>query len=130
MAISVHTLRIDLGDATHAFPVLSLLDRRKKPARRKQFCLVRAAEIMLFIITSRSLGRFASLLQSMSMEDGVLVACKASVDAGVLTANEFDTGLDFKCVPADSREPCFNHAATHPSAHMHSSLCDAPAIGG
>jgi hypothetical protein len=94
MAISVHTLRIELGDVTHAFPVLSLLDRRKKPARRKQFCLVRAAEIMLFNITSRSLGRFSSLLQSMSMEDGVLVASKTSVDAGVLTANEFDTGLD------------------------------------
>ena len=74
MAVAVQTLRIELGGAAHDFPVLSMLDRRKRSSVRKQWCLVRATELLLFNVQDRSRGRFAAHLAKMSMEGGVLVA--------------------------------------------------------
>ena len=91
MAVAVETLQNDLGGACHSFPIISLVDRRKKP-RRKQWCLVRATEIMLYNVTSRSTGRFAAHLASMSMENGILCASRAAVEHGTLKEDELDAG--------------------------------------
>ena len=89
---SVQTLRVDLHGRSFDFPVLSLVDRRKCPTR-KQFCVVRAVEQLLYDVGhSRSTGRFASHLAKLSMEDGVLVADRAAVENGTLLETEYDAG--------------------------------------
>ena len=92
MAVAVQTLRIELGGATHDFPVLSMLDRRKRSCVRKQWCLVRATELLLFNVQDRSRGRFAAHLAKMSMEGGLLVADRAAVEEGVLKEEELEAG--------------------------------------
>ena len=92
MAIALETLRIELGGTVHEYPILSLLDRRKRAAKRKQWCLVRATEIMLFGCHDRSRGRFAAHLGKMSMEDGVLIADRGAVETGMLREAELEAG--------------------------------------
>ena len=92
MAVAVQTLHIELGGAGHDFPVLSMLDRRKRSSVRKQWCLVRATELLLFNVQDRSRGRFAAHLAKMSMEGGVLVADRAAVEDGVLKEEELEAG--------------------------------------
>ena len=89
---AVETLSIDYNGACHAFPVISLIDRRGKASRRKQWCLVRGIERLLYGVTMRSTGAFAAHLSKCSMEGTVLVAEKACVTAGTLKQEEFDIG--------------------------------------
>ena len=100
MAVPVETLTIELGRATHAFPILSILDRRgRKPYRRKQWCLIRAIEKLTHDVHQRSSGAFANHLSACSMADAILVAEKAAVQEGVLTQDEFDAGTTLPCPP-------------------------------
>jgi hypothetical protein len=93
MAVPVETLSIELHDMAHAFPILSLPDRRgRKPYRQKQWCLVRAIEKLAFDVRDRSSGAFAQHLEACSMADAILVAEKAAVTAGVLVQEELDAG--------------------------------------
>ena len=93
MPVPVETLTIELHRTTHAFPILSLLDRRgRKPYRRKQFCLIRAIEKLTHDVSARSTGAFANHLNACSMQDAILVAEKREVEDGVLLQEEFDTG--------------------------------------
>ena len=62
MAIAVQTLTVALRGAQHPFPVVSLVDRRKTPARRKQFGLTRGIERLLYGVTSKSTGAWAAHL--------------------------------------------------------------------
>ena len=92
MAIAVQTLTVALRGAQHPFPVVSLVDRRKTPARRKQFGLTRGIERLLYGVTSKSTGAWAAHLDKHDLEDAVLVADKAAVEAGVLLQAELDAG--------------------------------------
>ena len=96
MAIAVQTLTVALRGAQHPFPVVSLVDRRaakrKTPARRKQFALTRGIERLLYGVTSKSTGAWAAHLDKHDLEEAVLVADKAAVDAGVLLQAELDAG--------------------------------------
>lgn len=93
MAVPVETLTIELNRTTHAFPILSLFDRRgRKPYRRKQWCLIRAIEKLTHDVRTRSAGAFANHLQACSMADSILVAQKSEVTSGVLLQEEFDAG--------------------------------------
>ena len=92
MAIAVQTLTITLRGAQHPFPVVSLVDRRKTPARRKQFGLTRGIERVLYGVTSKSTGAWAAHLDKHDLEESVLVADKAAVEAGVLLQAELDAG--------------------------------------
>ena len=105
MAVAVQTLRIELGGAGHDFPVLSMLDRRKRSSVRKQWCLVRATELLLFNVQDRSRGRFAAHIAKMSMEGGVLVADRAAVEEGVLKEEELEAGG----APRPARLPLTEH---------------------
>ena len=40
MAVTVETLEVELGGATHAFPVIDLRDRRKRGNPKKKWALV------------------------------------------------------------------------------------------
>ena len=102
MAVVTETLNIALRGEEHAFPVLSLVDRRKRPARRKQFALTRGIERLLYGVTGRSTGAWAAHLDKHDHEEAVLVADKATVQEGVLTQAELDAGAD---PPAQSRTP-------------------------
>ena len=92
MPIAVETLRVALRGAEHAFPIVTLTDRRKKPARRKAFALVRGIEQVLYGVTTRSTGAFWAHLAKHDHEEAVLVADRAAVDAGVLTDAELAAG--------------------------------------
>ena len=92
MALAIQTLSVSLHGAQHPFPVVSLVDRRKTPARRKQFALTRGIERLLYGVTSRSTGAWAAHLDKHDLEESVLVADKAAVEAGVLLQDEFDAG--------------------------------------
>ena len=92
MAHALQTLTVALHGVQHPFPVVSLTDRRKKPARRKQFALTRGIERMLYGVTSRSTGAWAAHLDKHDLEESVLVADKVAVEAGVLLQAELDAG--------------------------------------
>ena len=94
MAVPVETLSIQLGRTTHAFPIISLLDRRgRQPYRQKQWCLIRAIEKLTHDVKTRSTGAFANHLEACSMADAILVAEKAAVTSGVLLQEEFEAVL-------------------------------------
>ena len=100
MAVPVETLTIELGGTKHAFPILSILDRRgRKPHRRKQFCLIRAIEKLTHDVHQRSSGAFANHLNACSMADAILVAQKSAVEDGLLLQAEFDAGILPHCDP-------------------------------
>lgn len=115
--VAVETLRVTMGAAaatTHPFPVVSLVDRRKTPARRKQFALTRGIERVLYgVTTSRSTGAWAAHLARHDLEDAVLVADKAAVEAEILTQAELDAGA-----PRSSGERPAS-ASTSPGGRSH-----------
>ena len=92
-AMPVETLSIELHGATHAFPILSIVDRRPRKHARKQWCLIRAIEKLTHNVgQTRSAGQIAQHLEICSMQDAILVCDKAAVTAGVLLQEEFDAG--------------------------------------
>ena len=90
--MAVETMQVELHGVTHAFPVLTLADRRKRGNPRKKWALVRATEQVLFDVQDRSRGRFAAFLVKSSMDDAVLVAERAAVESGVLIEPELQAG--------------------------------------
>ena len=92
MAVTVETLEVELGGATHAFPVIDLRDRRKRGNPKKRWALVRATELLLFDVHDRSRGRFAAHLVRSSMDDALLVAERAAVTSGMLYESELQAG--------------------------------------
>ena len=92
MAVTVETLEVELGGATHAFPVIDLRDRRKRGNPKKRWALVRATELLLFDVHDRSRGRFAAHLVRSSMDDALLVAERAAVTSGMLHESELQAG--------------------------------------
>ena len=92
MAVTVETLEVELGSATHAFPVIDLRDRRKRGNPKKRWALVRATELLLFDVHDRSRGRFAAHLVRSSMDDALLVAERAAVTSGMLYESELQAG--------------------------------------
>ncbi len=92
MAVTVETLEVELGGATHAFPVIDLRDRRKRGNPKKRWALVRATELLLFDVHDRSRGRFAAHLVRSSMDDALLVADRAAVTSSLLYESELQAG--------------------------------------
>ena len=92
MAVTVETLEVELGGATHAFPVIDLRDRRKRGNPKKRWALVRATELLLFDVHDRSRGRFAAHLVRSSMDDALLVADRAAVTSSLLHESELQAG--------------------------------------
>ena len=92
MAVAVETIHIDIHDARFAFPVISMMDRRKAKTQRKQWALVRATEQVLYGVgTSRSTGQFSAHLQKCSMES--FVVGRAAVEDGTIKDYELDAGI-------------------------------------
>jgi hypothetical protein len=93
MAVPVEVVHIALRGKTHAFPILSLTDRRPRKHAPKQWCLIRAIEKVTHDVgQTRSAGQIAQLLSDCSMEDSILVADKKAVESGTLLQAEFDAG--------------------------------------
>ena len=116
--VPIQTLNVQLGGAQHELTVLSLVDRRKRGSKRKQFCLVRAIEQLLYNVTQRSTGRFATHLSNMSMEDSVLVASRATVTEGILLESELDAGAQpyISCTQPHT-QPDVHHTRHSPGRH-------------
>jgi len=151
-AVAIETLRVAMGGAQHPFPVVSLVDRRKTPARRKQFALTRGLERVLYGVTSgRSTGAWAAHLAKHDLEDAVLVADKAAVAAGTLTQAELDAGASHVPAPCPCPRPPSGRRTWHvrlpsapcgvrvrvpcvcmgrgPSAYRDSRMCDCGLTG-
>ena len=92
--VAVETLSVTIGSREEQISVLSFVDRRSRPARRKQWLLVRSIERLLFSVGAgdRSTGAFAAHLARCSMADAPMCCEKALVNDGTLTQAEFDAG--------------------------------------
>ena len=92
MPVPVEVLSIDYH-GTHAFPILSIVDRRPRRPIRKQWCIIRAMETLLWNVGHiRSAGQMASHLANCSMADAIRVCDKKAVESGTLTQDEYDAG--------------------------------------
>ena len=117
MAVPVEWLSIDLHGVSHAFPILSIVDRRPRTASRKQWVLVRAVEKLTHGVGNiRSAGQLAKHLMDCSMEHSILVADKAAVQSGTITQDEFDAG---------TRAPRAGLACTHLLTWCWSPICSS-----
>ena len=93
-AVAVETLTVALQGREEKLTVLSFMDRRTRPNRRKQWLLIRGLERLLFGVGEgdRSTGAFAAHLGKCSMADAPLCCEKARVDDNTITQQEFDAG--------------------------------------
>ena len=94
-AVAVQQLSVSLHGREETISVLSFIDRRKNPRRRKQWLLIRHIERLLYGVEEggRSTGAFSAHLSHCSMSDAVLCCDKACVDDGTITMEEKDAGL-------------------------------------
>ena len=93
-AVAVETLTVALQGREEKLTVLSFMDRRTRPNRRKQWLLIRGLERLLFGVGEgdRSTGAFAAHLGKCSMADAPLCCEKARVDDNTITQQELDAG--------------------------------------
>ena len=93
-AVAVETLTVALGGREENMTVLSFLDRRSRPYRRKQWLLIRGIERLLFNVGefNRSTGAFAAHLNKCTMRHAVLCCEKARVNDQTITDAELGAG--------------------------------------
>ena len=93
-AVAVETLTVALQGREEKLTVLSFMDRRTRPNRRKQWLLIRGLERLLFGVGEgdRSTGAFAAHLGKCSMADAPLCCEKARVADTTITQQELDAG--------------------------------------
>ena len=93
-AVAVETLTVALQGREERLTVLSFVDRRTRPNRRKQWLLIRSLERLLFGVGEgdRSTGAFAAHLGKCSMADAPLCCEKARVADTTITQQELDAG--------------------------------------
>ena len=90
MVVATENLVVEVSGIEHALSVISFVDRRKKPHRRKAWVLIRGIERLLFGVNEgcRSTGAFAAHLIKCSLDGGNLVCERARVDDGTITNDE------------------------------------------
>ena len=94
-AVAVQELSVSLNGTEETLSVLSFIDRRKRPFRRKNWLLIRGIERLLFGVRhgDRSTGAFAAHLSKCSMADSVMCCEKARVTENTMTQQELDAGV-------------------------------------
>ena len=89
VTVKLHGEEIDLS-------IVSFIDRRSRPHRRKQFVLVRAIEALCFNVGpgDRSTGAYAAHLSKCSMAQSIMTVEKALVEDKTITQEELDAVFD------------------------------------